>query len=88
MKTCLREDLKSKYMEMTQEEMIHGVERDVPNSKGRQWQRKLQVSVSVEKGLSGHHHEELSVQKGANLWLCPFGVRLPSFHIFSLLIYT
>lgn len=27
MKTCLREDLKSKYMEMTQEEMIHGVER-------------------------------------------------------------
>ena len=58
--------------------------RDVPNSKGRQCLRRgLQVLISVEKGMSGHHHDDLSVQKGADLCLCPFCVRLPSFHTVS-----
>lgn len=58
--------------------------RDVPNSKGRQCLRRgFQVLISVEKGMSGHHHDELSVQKGADLCLCLFCVRLPSFHTVS-----
>lgn len=64
--------------------------RDVPNSKGRQCLRRgLQVLLSVEKGLSGHHHDELSVQKGANLWLCPsfFVSGYLASTLFPLLIY-